>query len=123
MLGDINSIKEAIRIYKVADQLLEKTKSEQSDPRSKIYWLSDRRKLYEFAIDACYASGNIEDAFYFFERSRAVLLYDQLKEQKLLSEEDLLKQALLKKMLQNWKRNWAQESLTQQKEHRFSVKS
>ena len=31
----------------------------------------------------------------------------------------LLKQALLKKMLQNWKRNWAQESLTQQKEHRF----
>ncbi len=94
---DLKDLTKAIEIFKVEDQFLERIKTDQSDAKSKLFWLSDRRKLYELAIDACYANGNMEDAFYFFERSRAVLLYDQLKEQKLISEEDLTTQAQLKK--------------------------
>ncbi len=107
--GDTNSAKEAIRIYKVADQFLEKTKSEQSDVRSKLYWLSDRRKLYEHAIDACYSVGNSIDAFYFFERSRAILLYDQMNEQRLIGEEQMLVQARLKRKVNKLERELASE--------------
>src|SRR4030095_16553196 len=95
--NDLNDLKEAVRIYKAADQFLERIKTEQSDVRSKLFWRSDRRRLYELAIEASYASGNLSDAFYFFERSRAVLLYDELKQLRLMTGEDVTRQVLLKK--------------------------
>ncbi len=94
---DLNDVKEAVRIYKIADQFLEKIKTEQSDYRSKLFWRSDRRHLYEMAIEACYSYGNLVDAFYFFERSRAVLLYDDLNHLRLMNQDDVERQALLKK--------------------------
>ncbi len=95
--GDLKDLNEAVRIYKVADQFLEKIKAEQSDVRSKLFWRTDRRRLYELAIEACHAFGNTADAFYFFERSRAVLLYDQLSELQGMNKEEIAKQAHLKK--------------------------
>jgi len=92
-------LSEAIRIYKVSDIFLDKVKAAQADQDSKLYWRDDSRRLYELAIDACYASQNFKDAFYFFEKSRAVLLNDQLKEQRWLEKEDILKQTLLKKRI------------------------
>jgi len=97
LTGNLADLREAVRIYKVADQFLERIKVEQSDPRSKLFWRSDRRRLYELAIDACHAYGNTTDAFYFFERSRAVLLYDQLNQFRLMSQDDIKRQAQLKK--------------------------
>jgi len=49
------------------------------------------------AVEACYANGNLVDAFYFFERSRAVLLYDELNQLRLMGDEDVARQVLLKK--------------------------
>ncbi|MGZ8558836.1 MAG: CHAT domain-containing protein, partial [Chitinophagaceae bacterium] len=60
---------------------------------------SDSRRLYEHAIEACYLQGNTADAFYFFEKSRAVLLNDQLNEQRWMGENDILKQTQLKKKI------------------------
>ncbi len=97
--GDLDAIKEAIRIYKVADQFLERIKNEQFDERSKLFWRSDKRRLYERAIEACYADGNMTDIFYFFERSRAVLLYDQFNEQRWLKEEDIVKQTQIRRII------------------------
>jgi CHAT domain-containing protein len=51
--------------------------------------------------------GNKEDAFYFFERSRAVLLYDQLNEQRWLKEEDIVKQTQLRKIITHSERELA----------------
>ncbi len=95
--GNRTAIIEAIRVYKVADQFLERIKNEQSDARSKLFWRNDRRRLYERAIEACYADHNLRDAFYFFERSRAVLLYDELNRQRWAKEEDIVRQTQLKK--------------------------
>lgn len=95
--GKLENIREAVRIYKVADQFLEKIKTEQSDLRSKLFWRSDRRRLYELAIEACHAYGNPADAFYFFERSRAALLYDEVSELRLMNNEDMIRQVQLKK--------------------------
>ena len=94
-----NAIRKAISIYKVADQLLNRIKAEQMDLESKLFWRSDSRRLYENAIEACYLEGNNTDAFYFFERSRAVLLNDQLNEKRFMGEQDIMQQTQIKKKI------------------------
>ncbi|HEY6436020.1 MAG TPA: tetratricopeptide repeat protein, partial [Ignavibacteriaceae bacterium] len=95
----LNDLREAVRVYKVADQFLDRMKSDQSDLKSKLFWRGHTRRLYENAIQACYANDNVSDAFYFFEKSRAVLLIDKLNEQHWLNEEDIRKQTQLKKRI------------------------
>lgn len=102
-----NALTEAIRIYKLTDQLLNKIKNEQSDLQSKLFWRTDSKLLYEHAIDACYNNNDISDAFYFFEKSRAVLLNDQLNEQHWMGEADILKQTQLKKKISQLERDLA----------------
>ena len=96
----LDVIEEAVRIYKITDQLLDRIKTEQSDVQSKLFWRTDSRRLYEHAIEACYAYHNMADAFYFFEKSRAVLLNDQLNEQRWLGEGDIQKQTQVKRAIQ-----------------------
>ncbi len=91
----INSLDEAVKVYKMTDQLLDRIKSEQTELQSKLFWRNDCKRLYENAIEACYLQKNFENAFYFFERSKAVLLQDQLHEQRLMDEEDIMKQTQL----------------------------
>src|SRR4030095_10681130 len=110
--GNPSDILEAVRIYKVADQFLEKIKSEQSDPRSKLFWRSDKRHLYELAIEACYSYGNLADAFYFFERSRAMLLYDELSQLRLMNQEDVARQTFLKKSITQFEGELAKQNAT-----------
>ena len=90
---------EAIRIYKGADQFLNKIKAEQTDVQSKLFWRSDPERLYENAIEASYLQNNLVDAFYFFEKSRAVLLQDQLNEQRWSGQNNILKQTQLEKKI------------------------
>jgi hypothetical protein len=92
-------MREAIRVYKCADLLLDRIKMEQSELDSKLFWRSDSRRLYENAIDACFRSGNTKDAFYFFEKSRAVLLNDQLINQRWLNKDDIFKQTSINKKI------------------------
>ncbi|HEX4374917.1 MAG TPA: hypothetical protein VHZ50_16550, partial [Puia sp.] len=47
-------IKEAIRIYKVADKLVERVNTNQSEYRSKLFWRKEAIRLYENAIEASY---------------------------------------------------------------------
>ena len=95
-----SALREAVRIYKVADQFLDKIRAEQADVQSKLFWRSDSRRLYENAIEACYLQNNLDDAFYFFEKSRAVLLQDQLNEQRWSGQNNILKQTQLEKNIQ-----------------------
>ncbi|MEO5890284.1 MAG: CHAT domain-containing protein [Ferruginibacter sp.] len=92
-------INEAIRIFKVADRLVNMLKSEQTELESKLFWRNNMRHLYEQAIAACFEGDQKEDAFYFMEKSRAVLLSDQLNQQRLLGEEDILMQSQINKKI------------------------
>jgi CHAT domain-containing protein len=96
----IGLLNQAVRIYKIVDQLLDRIRAEQSELQSKLFWRSDSRKLYENAIEACYLQSDEKAAFYFFEKSRAVLLADRLREQRWASEDDIIKQAQLQKECQ-----------------------
>ena len=91
-------LNEAVAIYKAADRLLDRIKAMQFDLESKLFWRSDSRRLYENAIEACYLQRNIADAFYFFEKSRAVLLNDQINENRFVGQ-DILKQTEVRKKI------------------------
>ncbi|MBE7170772.1 MAG: CHAT domain-containing protein [Williamsia sp.] len=91
---------EAINIYKAADKLLVLMRATHTDLHSKLFWRKNSRRLYERAIEACYLLGNTDQAFYFFEKSRAVLLNEQLTLRNIMSDEDITSQVQLsKKML------------------------
>src|SRR5450755_787140 len=90
-------LKEAIAVYKTADHLLRNIKEQQTGLESKLFWPAYARRLYEHAIEASWLGKNTEDAFYFFERSRASILYDQLNQQSKISKEDILAGAQLNK--------------------------
>ena len=80
---------EAIRIFKIADRAFTRVKTVHTEMQSKLAWRSDARTLYEYAIDACYNGNRLDEAFYFFERSRSVLLNDQIFENRRMSDNDV----------------------------------
>jgi CHAT domain-containing protein/TPR repeat protein len=94
------AIREALKIYKAADLFLDKIRAEQTEEKSELFWRDATHRLYDHAIEACYVLGNLADAFYFIEKSRAVLLTDRILEQNRASDEDILEQAQIKKKIQ-----------------------
>ena len=94
---NISYLDKALRIYKVADLLLNAIKTEQIVSESKLFWRQFVRRLYEHAIQTCFLKHDTENAFYFFEKSRAVLLGDQLNEKKLVHSDNLIRLAQVKK--------------------------
>ncbi|MEP7107310.1 MAG: CHAT domain-containing tetratricopeptide repeat protein [Ferruginibacter sp.] len=95
--GHQQALKEAIDIYQLTDRYFEKLKVSQSEIQSKLFWKTNNRLLYEQAIEACYESRNTDKALHFFEKSRSVLLNDQIMEQRRMEDSDLAKQAQLNK--------------------------
>jgi CHAT domain-containing protein len=73
-------LEQALRTYQLADQMIDRMRWEQSGQQSKLHWRRQTHALYERALETCYRLGNAEQAFYFFEKSRAVLLADKLNE-------------------------------------------
>ena len=64
----------------LADSVITIIRHEQIGEKSKLYWRDKTRDLYPNAIEACYLANNVNLAFYFMEKSRAVLLNDKLNE-------------------------------------------
>ncbi len=87
----------AIRAYRLCDQLFNTIRRTQSENQSKLFWRVNNRRLYDHAIEASYLAGSPENAFYFFERSRAVLLNDQLNEQNLVRPTEMMALAQVKR--------------------------
>ena len=99
-------IKKALQIYKHADIFLNRINLEQFDLESKLFWRNENRRLYENAIEACYKQGNTADAFHFFEKSRAVLLNNQLISQQNLGADMISKQVEVKKKILHLKKKY-----------------
>ena len=93
---NLKSLEEATNIFTITDHVLSKIKTDYSEPETKLFWRSHSRRLYEFAIEACYLSGQKQKAFYFLEKSRAVLLNEQLNDQHWLNRDQIDQQKALK---------------------------
>jgi CHAT domain-containing protein/tetratricopeptide (TPR) repeat protein len=94
-----DALSRALAIYKTADRLLTKIKDGQEEIQSRLFWQEDTHSLYEHAVEVAFLQNNSGGAFYFFEKSRAVLLSEQLNQQSKLSDADLLKQAHIKRQV------------------------
>ena len=90
-------LQNAISVFRSYDQFLDKIKNLHAEISTKLFWRRDTRKLYEQAIEASYQAQSTADAFYFFEKSRAVLLNDQLNQQKWMNETEILQEAQIRK--------------------------
>jgi tetratricopeptide (TPR) repeat protein len=94
--GKENQLKQTLASYRTADRVLDKIKENQFEMQSKLFWRKSIRRLYEHAIEASWLDKNTEQGFYFFEKGRAVLLDDQLKEDHLMHGRETLEQYQLK---------------------------
>jgi CHAT domain-containing protein/tetratricopeptide (TPR) repeat protein len=95
--GNRQFLEEALRVYRLTDRFLDLLRNEQTELESKLFWRKDTRRLYEHAIDACFSLKDEAEAFYFFEKSRAALLSDQLTEQRWVGDHDIRKEIQLRK--------------------------
>lgn len=88
-------LQNALETFAVADKMVDYMRREHVGYQSKLFWRDKTHSLYENAIEVCYLLKNYEKGFYFFEKSRAVLLNDKinnLSANQLLSEADQLKE-------------------------------
>jgi len=97
--GDMKCLKRAIGIYKIASLVLTRVKTEQAESISGIAWRGNARNLYEKAIEACFMLRDADNAFYFFEKSRAVLLNDLITNKRHSSMDEIKIQVRLKRKL------------------------
>ena len=71
-------LKIALETYLTADKLIDLMRFEHTGTQSKLYWRNKTHHLYVQAIETCFLLKDYEKAFYFFEKSKAILLNDQL---------------------------------------------
>ena len=77
------SLKKSIKNFHLADQLIDLIRIESREFQSKLFWRKQSAELYGKAIEACYLAGDAEQAFYFMEKNKALLLTEDLKTQQL----------------------------------------
>ncbi|PWT96344.1 MAG: hypothetical protein C5B52_16020, partial [Bacteroidetes bacterium] len=97
--NDSDYLRRAQSIFSSADKLISELKLVQSETQSRLFWRKSSLRLYENAIEACYLLHDTTSAFYFFEKSKSVLLIDQLDEQHLIKESDQAELSDLKKKI------------------------
>lgn len=78
--GDGRYLDACLATARLTDTVIEQSRREQTGERSRLYWRGKTRMFFAHALEACYLANDMPGAFYFMEKSRAVLLSDKLKE-------------------------------------------
>lgn len=115
--NDKAGLRHAMCTYLLADTLIDYIRWEHQGSATKLFWRAHTRSFYERAIETCYLLGDPEKAFYFFEKSRAVMLNDQLNElgaNQLLSRTDQETESAMKRKVNDLQNKLAKDSLSQQ---------
>jgi CHAT domain-containing protein len=108
----------ALDTYLTADKLIDIMRFEHSGVQSKLYWRNKTHHLYEQAIKTCFLLKNYDKAFYFFEKSKAILLNDRLNEltaKQQLSPEDLAKEVDFQQKISELNKKLSAESENSEK--------
>ena len=77
---DTTLLLHAVNAYRAGDRMVDQMRWNQQGEQSRLYWRQRTKSWYEKAVHACYLLDDAERAFYFMEKSRAVLLNDKLSE-------------------------------------------
>ncbi len=101
---DLKYLTSSLQVFELGDVVIDQLRKEHQDQDTKLFWRKEAIPFYENAIEVCYEMQNVEKAFFFFEKSKAILLLealqtsdalelipDSLKNQILTLQQDLLK--------------------------------
>ncbi|WP_159451598.1 CHAT domain-containing protein [Pedobacter africanus] len=89
----------SLATFELADQSLDFMRWKQSASESKLVWRQNTREMYAHCLEVCYQLKAVDKAYYFLEKSRAVLLNDQLNQtvaESLLPEKERSKEKQLR---------------------------
>lgn len=75
-----------LTLYRASDALLDELRSQHGGEATQLFWRQKALPFYEAAIRTCHRAGRGEEAFYFFEKSKAILLYESLADSDALRE-------------------------------------
>ena len=73
-------LERALDAYRHGDRMVDQMRWKQQGEQSKFYWREKTKRWYERAVEASFLLNAPSEAFYFMEKSRAVLLNDKLAE-------------------------------------------
>ncbi len=92
----------ALHTISTACDLIDMMRTEHIEMGSKLFWRSETRAIYELAIKLAWESRNKKLAYKFLEKSKAILLLDELKHkvaQSSIPDSLVIKEALLKEKI------------------------
>ncbi|WP_103069755.1 CHAT domain-containing protein [Aquimarina sediminis] len=69
---------QALKTFKVADQLVDIIRFESTAYKSKLFWREQGASLYMKAVETCYLLNKPEEAYYFMEKNKALLLLEDI---------------------------------------------
>ncbi|HTQ28387.1 MAG TPA: CHAT domain-containing tetratricopeptide repeat protein, partial [Puia sp.] len=78
--SDSSFLSACLQTALLTDSILNRMRHEQVGEQSKLYWRNQTRDFFRDALQACYLAKDTRLAFFFMEKSRAVLLNDRLNE-------------------------------------------
>ncbi len=74
-----NNIQQAISGLSIADQLIDQIRKENLGVPGQFFWREKALPIYERAINICYTNNDPEAAYYFFEKSKSILLLEAMQ--------------------------------------------
>ncbi len=75
-----NYLKQALNIYDIADKIIDVIYFESREDLSKLFWRKQANDIYVNAINAAYKLNKPNKVFYFIEKSKALLLLENITE-------------------------------------------
>ena len=73
-----NHLTHALETFALADQLVDIIRAESTEYQSKLFWREKGASLYSKAVEVCYLLDKPEEAYYFMERNKALLLLEDI---------------------------------------------
>jgi len=70
----------ALQVYYTGDVLIDLIRQGHSGLSTKLFWREEVLPFYERAIGLCHRLGRGEEAFFFFEKSKSILLLEAMRE-------------------------------------------
>ncbi|WP_179376768.1 CHAT domain-containing protein [Winogradskyella wichelsiae] len=69
---------ESIKTLKLADYIIDESRLESKESNTKLFWRKTATEIYLLGTKASIIANNIEDAFYYIEKSKAILLLEDI---------------------------------------------
>lgn len=89
-----DSNKLAIKVVRICDSLIDLTLSERLSYQSKLLWRDLASEIYILGLEACYRVHNTEEALYFMEKNKAVLLLQEVSKKEIVLPRELLEKEI-----------------------------